>query len=163
MRWNGTDTHSRILALAFAKTLGPAQRGAMAFVRCLTPNIVLALAKDTSFEVRDWDVKRVADGNDEKARTVTADRAVEIRETKKDATLLLVDTELSGAGMDGIYSATCEVGEENLLGEALKTGQKGIAGRTPRVRRKSRQKGEDTQSPIQRIAVGTARLSLQDG
>lgn len=122
MEW--TDTHSRIIALAFAKTLGPAQRGAMAFVRCLTPDIVLALAKDTSFEVRDWDVKRVADGNDEKARTVTADRAVEIRETKKDATLLLVDTELSGAGMDGIYSATCEVGEENLLGEALKLVKK---------------------------------------
>ena len=118
MEW--TNTHSRILAQAFAKTLGPAQQGTMAFVRCLTPDIVLALAEDSSFEVENWNVKRVADTHNEKIRTVTADRAVEIRETKTDATLLLVDTERSGAGMDGVYSATREVGEESLLGEALK-------------------------------------------
>ena len=122
MEW--TNTHSRILAQAFTKTLGPAQQGAMAFVRCLTSDIVLALAMDPSFKVADWEVKRVADVHNENARTVTADRAVEIRETKTGATLLLVDTERSGAGMDGIYSATREVGEESLLGEALKLAKK---------------------------------------
>ena len=39
-------------------------------------------------------------------RTITADRAVEMREDKGDATLLLVDTDRAGAGMDGIYSAS---------------------------------------------------------
>ena len=45
-----------------------------------------------------------------------------MRETKKGATLLLVDTEASGAGMDGIYSAAREVKEADLFEEALKLG-----------------------------------------
>lgn len=119
-----TDTHSRTLAKAFEKILGSPEAGTMAFVRCLTPDIGRKLAQDSSFAVGGWEIRRVADSDNEETRTVTADRAVEIREMKADATLLLVDTELAGAGMDGIYSAAREVDEKNLFGEALK-----VAGR----------------------------------
>ena len=65
-----------------------------------------------------WQVWRVADSDNRGPRTITADRAVEMRETKGDAVLLLVDTARAGAGMDGIYSAAREVDEASLFAEA---------------------------------------------
>src|SRR5262245_39884953 len=103
MAW--TDLHARILRRAFEKVLGKPDSGSMAFVRCLTPDVVAALAADVSFNPQDWRVWRVADLDNEAARTITADRAVEIRERKDSAAVLLVDTTRAGAGMDGIYSA----------------------------------------------------------
>ena len=116
MHW--TEIHSSVLARAFEKVLRTPERGAMAFARCLPPGVTRNLAKDTSFAPKGWDVWRVSDANDEQARTVSADRAVEIREEKANATLLLVDTERAGAGMDGILSAAREVDELGLFEEA---------------------------------------------
>lgn len=62
-----------------------------------------------------WDVRAVTDATDPVARTITADQAVEIRENKGDATLLLVDIHAAGAGMDGIYNATREITEDEVL------------------------------------------------
>ena len=61
---------------------------------------------------------RVADVEHIEDRTVTADIAVEMREAKGAAVLLLVDTERAGAGMDGIYSAAQEVDEAALFRQA---------------------------------------------
>ena len=116
MEW--TKLHGQILGKAFEKVLGRVERGAMAFVRCLTPDVVTKLAEDDNFCVQSWRVRRVADSDDADLRTITADRAVEMREAKGDATLLLVDTQLAGAGMDGIYSASREVDEASLFEEA---------------------------------------------
>jgi DNA phosphorothioation-dependent restriction protein DptH len=134
-----TDLHARILALAFEKVLGKADSGSMAFVRCLTPDVVEVLAKDASFVPQGWRVWRVADSDNEAARTTTADRAVEMREAKGDAVLLLVDTARAGAGMDGIYSAAREVDEASLFLEALR-----LAGRelTRQLSAKHRQYAE---------------------
>ena len=114
MEW--TKLHGRVLGRAFSKVLGRAESGTMAFVCCLTSDVVKMLAEDDAFDVRDWRVYRVADKSE--ARTITADQAVERREAKGDATLLLVDTDLAGAGMDGIYSASREVDETSLFEEA---------------------------------------------
>lgn len=115
MEW--TELHGRLLGLAFERILGRAEAGTMAFVRCLTPDVVTHLAGDDSFAPEGWQIFRVADTDDAK-RTITADGAVERRETKGEATLLLVDTDRAGAGMDGIYSASREVDEANLFTEA---------------------------------------------
>ncbi len=117
MEW--TELHAPILGRAFEKVLGKPEIGSIAFARCLTPDVVHGLAKDASFAPQGWQVLRVAE-SDKEARTVTADRAVEIRETKGDAVLLLVDTARAGAGMDGIYSAAREVDEASLFDEALR-------------------------------------------
>lgn len=69
---------------------------------------------------------RVADADNESARTITADRAVEMREAKAAAVLLLVDTARAGAGMDGIYSAAREVDEASLFGEALRLARREV-------------------------------------
>ena len=116
MEW--TDLHSRLLARAFEGVLGRSQPGAMAYVRCLTPDVISELSADTFFAPNGWRVFRVADEDQGKKRTINADRAVEIREAKNEAILLLVDTERAGAGMDGIYSAAREVDEATLFREA---------------------------------------------
>ena len=116
MEW--TPLHGALLGRAFEGLLGRPERGAMAFVRCLEPAVVATLAVDATFAPDGWRVLRVADTDDEANRTTDADTAVELRETKEDATLLLVDTGRAGAGMDGIYSAAREVGEAELFTEA---------------------------------------------
>src|SRR5262245_4359683 len=113
-----TKLHGKLLAQAFDAMLGRPELGAMAFVRCLTPDVVEALAAGDSFVLSNWRVWRVADLNAREARTITADHAVELRESKSDPTLLLVDTVRAGAGMDGIYSATREVDETSLFNRA---------------------------------------------
>lgn len=122
MEW--TNLHATILGQSFAKVLGRAERGTLAFVRCLTPEIVNDLASDAAFSPSGWQVLRVADADSESTRTITADRAVEIREAKAAAVLLLVDTARAGAGMDGIYSAAREVDEASLFGEALRLARR---------------------------------------
>ena len=116
MEW--TALHGTLLGRAFGRLLGRPERGAMAFVRCLTPDVVAALAADATFTPEGWQVLRVADTEDETGRTTDADTAVELREIKGEPTLLLVDTGRAGAGMDGIYSAAREVGEAELFTEA---------------------------------------------
>ena len=117
MSW--TRHHGAVLAKALENVLGRAEPGGMAFVRCLTPDVVNALARDVdAFCIPEWQVWRVANAEDEKERTITADRAVEIREGKSEAVVLLVDTGRAGAGMDGVFSATREVGENDLFVEA---------------------------------------------
>ena len=117
---NWTDLHGRLLAKAFEKLLGNSKTGAMAFVRCLAPNVVEALANEKAFILNGWQIRRVADVEEGETRTITADRAVEWRESKGEAVLLLVDTGRAGAGMDGIYSASREVNETALFKEATR-------------------------------------------
>ena len=116
MQW--TELHGPLLARAFETVLGHPECGSMAYARCLTPDVVQRLAADVTFAPSGWRVWRVADVNADKERTITADRAVEMREKKEDATLLLVDTERAGAGMDGIYNASREADEASLFREA---------------------------------------------
>ena len=139
MEWTGL--HGRLLAEAFERVLGEPQSGAMAFARCLTPDVVEEIgAADASFAPAGWRVLRVADEARDETRTVTADRAVETRETKGDAVLLLVDTERAGAGMDGIYSAAREVEETALFREAQRLAGREITRRhSANVRRYAEQ------------------------
>lgn len=110
--------HGSLLARAFECVLGQAQAGSMAFARCLMPEVAASLCASRAFEVEGWDVRRVADRSDGVTRTMTADEAVELRESKASATLLLVDADRAGAGMDGVYSASMEVSETALFEHA---------------------------------------------
>ncbi|MGH7134521.1 MAG: hypothetical protein ACREHD_02210, partial [Pirellulales bacterium] len=124
MSWN--DIHAVLLSNAFKKVLGAADQGAMAFVRCLPPEVIEALAADRHFSPGDWQCFRVAEECIPSKRTITADQAVEIREGKNDAVLLMVDTALAGAGMDGIYSAAREIDEQSLFREALSLAKREV-------------------------------------
>jgi DNA phosphorothioation-dependent restriction protein DptH len=115
-----TDLHALLLASSFEKILGKPDPGTVAFVRCLTPNIVHELAAEKNFNLSKWKIFCVGDADNPEERTITADEAVELREAKGEAILLLVDTDSAGAGMDGIYSAAQEVDETTLFKQALR-------------------------------------------
>src|SRR5688500_18059733 len=115
MKWN--ELHPTLFSKAFEKVLGQPDAGTMAFVRCLTPDIVKILAADERFAPVGWQIRRVANEQSAGTRTITADHAVELRESKQEAILLLVDTSRAGAGMDGIYSAAREIDETGLFTE----------------------------------------------
>ena len=133
MAW--TELHGTLLGRAFERLLGRPEPGAMAFVRCLAPDVVAALAADATFAPDGWRVLRVADTDDESNRSTDADTAVELRETKGDATLLLVDTGRAGAGMDGIYNAAREVNETELFHAARRLSGLEVTSRLSRPHR----------------------------
>lgn len=114
-----TDLHASDLCRALRSLLGKGERGAVAFVRCLPSFVVHELAKDTAFAPDGWVVRRVAGESDPVTRTIMADEAVELRESKESPVLLLVDVGSAGAGMDGIYSAARELHERELFKEAI--------------------------------------------
>lgn len=128
------ENAAALLAHTLTRLLGVATPGSMAFVRCLPTEVVRNLVADTRFVVPNWRIAAVTGTPAETQHTITADVAVEWREDKSDATLLLVDTESAGAGMDGIYSAAREIDENELFAaaqqaarEKLPHGGKGFA------------------------------------
>src|SRR5262245_20122977 len=133
MIWTGL--HAPLLAGAFERVLARADPGAMAFVRCLRPDVVESLAIDATFAPSGWKIWRVADTENMKTRTITADGAVELRESKKEPVLLLVDTARAGAGMDGIYSAGQEIDEIGLFKQALRLAGSEVTRRLSRTTR----------------------------
>lgn len=123
-----------LLAQALGKLLGTPTAGSMAFIRCLSADIAHSLIAEDVFAVSGWRFALVTGRADVGKRSITADVAVEWREDKAEAILLIVDTETAGAGMDGIYSAAREIGERELFQEAhecarnrLPHGGKGFA------------------------------------
>jgi len=121
------DQAAPLLAKALIDLIGKPEPAAMVFLRCLPSDVVEALADDERLAVPGWAVRTVGDCNDEARRRITADAAVEIREDKGDAMLLLVDVPNAGAGMDGIYSAAREVQEKELFEAACKLARKNLA------------------------------------
>lgn len=110
--------HAQSLSKALQKILNAStdgKDGNMAYIRSLESSIIRALCSSPSFVVPGWRIFGVVDKNNPDGNLITADKAVELREDKKGAILLLVDVESAGAGMDGIYSAVREIGEVELF------------------------------------------------
>ena len=124
-----------LLAQAFSQMLGTGERGAVAFVRCFRLSDIIEFCSDSRFIVTGWNVLGIvsASGADVSKRLVPADQAVEQRESKGDPTLLLVDVEGAGAGMDGIYSAAREIPEKDLFERATVLATKIIKDKTVRL------------------------------
>jgi DNA phosphorothioation-dependent restriction protein DptH len=119
--------HVMYLAQAISNRLGPPTPGAVAFLRCLPSEQIDALVDNDAFQVSGWSVNAVVDAPG--LRRISADQAVEQREDKAEAALLLIDPLRAGAGLDGIYSAGREIAETELFGEALKLARKPFFGR----------------------------------
>ena len=152
MKWH--ELHAELLGKAFEKVLGATDKGAMAFVRCLTPQVVLALASDQKFVPHGWQVWRVAETDDDDTRTISADQAVEIRESKAEAVLMLVDTDKAGAGMDGVYSAAREIDETSLFKEVIRLAAAQV------TKRHSRQTRVYAETAMKRARRHGQRFSL---
>src|SRR5262245_933988 len=110
-----SDVHVEVLQGAFAKLLGAPTAGAMAYIRSLSLDLIAELCGSCPMQVPGWNVYAVGAEGNRSPQFITADRAVDLREEKQGSTLLLVDQTRAGAGMDGIYSAVREIGENELF------------------------------------------------
>ena len=109
------------LAQGLAKILnGPGTGGEIAYLRCLDEAAIVLLCSSSAFQLKGWEIRGVTAQTDESQRLITADRAVEIREDKGPAHVLLIDYLHAGAGLDGIYNACREVTEEQFYEEAIR-------------------------------------------
>ncbi|MSU21475.1 MAG: ATP-binding protein [Pedosphaera sp.] len=109
--------NTQILSRAMEKLLGRGADGDLAFTRAFSSKDIELILTAGLRSVSDWRI--VAVGKASGAGWVTADQAVELRESKGPATFLLIDTHGAGAGMDGIYSAAREIDEKTLFKEAI--------------------------------------------
>lgn len=122
-----SDTLVSVVAAALAQILTKLkpESGNMAFVRCLPGEIagrlVLSAARDG---LAGWRVAFVTESDEHAEVRIGAAQAVELRETKGNPTLLVIDPEQPGAGLDGIFSATTEIRETELFLQAVKEAQK---------------------------------------
>ena len=107
------------LAEALSKILGKGSEGSMAYIRCLESAVVRTLLEAPRLRVPGWEVYGVSSENSD--GFIAADRAVELRENRTGNTLLLVDSDKAGPGMDGVFSAAREVRERELFGGAIRS------------------------------------------
>lgn len=116
--------HGECLSEAFTKLLKKSSDGTMAYVRALPADAMSELCSRKMLRVLDWQIFYVTDEVDTESSYITADQAVDIRESKEGSVLLLVDTRTAGAGMDGIYSAVREIDEAELMPKAINAALK---------------------------------------
>jgi DNA phosphorothioation-dependent restriction protein DptH len=131
-----------LIARAFEQIIGNGREGDVAYASFLPSHDIDKLCADCAFASSGWSIFGVTDRNDEPRRMITADHAVELRERKANALLLLIDRERAGAGLDGIYSAAREVKEAELLEAAVSLARAsvghGLAGFAREAIRRSR-------------------------
>lgn len=120
------SNQAKFLAAAFKVLVGPPAPGNIAFVRCLPNDAVAPLVAHADFTVPGWQIFAVAGAHNNAAKIIPADRAVELREDKGPATLLLVDVSSAGAGMDGIYNAAKEISESDLFDKAISMARRAL-------------------------------------
>jgi hypothetical protein len=109
--------NTQILLQAMQHQLGLGADGDLAFTRALSRSDIQLLLDDKSHALQNWTILAVGAKADQD--WITADQAVEIRESKCAPTFLLVDAHGAGAGMDGIYSASREIDEKMLFSEGI--------------------------------------------
>jgi len=119
-----SDALVSVVVTALERLVPKPEPGNMAFVRCLPTEladaVVAARCRDG---IAGWCVAVVSESGDQSDGRIGAAQAVERREDKGDPTLLFIDPE-PGAGLDGILSATTEIDEAHLFGEAVKEAQR---------------------------------------
>lgn len=111
--------NTNILRRAIERILGKGFNGDLAFTRAFSHEDILQILAAGIRSVSDWQVVAVGARNGD--GWITADQAVELRESKGPANFLLIDAQSAGAGMDGIYSAAREIDEKTLFKEAIST------------------------------------------
>lgn len=121
-----SEVQADIIAKAFKIILGEPSQGTIAYIKCLNPQLIRVLPATPKFNIPGWKHYGVIDIDHSEINKglIPADYAVEIRETKKDAVLLLIDITSAGPGMDGIYSAAREIGEKEFFDVAIKEAYK---------------------------------------
>ena len=112
----------RHLIQALQSQLGTSSTGNLVFSRCFDQSEITNILEATGGRMDTWHVVGVGEATG--TGWISGDHAVEIREDKGEATLLLVDAARAGAGMDGIYNAARPLSEDAVFTEAIKLAVK---------------------------------------
>lgn len=137
---------------ALSDQLGHASNGDLVFARFFTVEEITRILEDCVGDLSGWRVAGVSEmayG----ASWLRGDQALEIREDKGQATLVLEDPAHAGAGMNGIYNAARELAEDTVFEEAI-THAKAVLSRPLRdfgdeaVRRSKRVAGQRRTTPL---------------
>jgi DNA phosphorothioation-dependent restriction protein DptH len=119
-----TKIHTESLKNSIERLLINGTEGTVVFIRCLQSELVFSLIENEDFRLTGWNIfavtNEVIKNKYNNSNIITSDQAVDLRESKKEKVLLLVDTLNVGAGMDGIYSATREIKEKELFDRSIK-------------------------------------------
>jgi len=121
------NIHIECLNEALKTILGKPKLGTMVYIKCLSSQVIEELISENKLNVDGWNIFAVNDSKSGKGNIINSDKAVDLRESKSDSVLLLVDVKNAGAGMDGIYSAVREITENELLEPAQKAALKEIS------------------------------------
>ncbi|MFQ3588637.1 MAG: hypothetical protein SNJ76_13380, partial [Fimbriimonadaceae bacterium] len=113
----------KLILDALLSLAGTPHDGDLVFTRSLTADEIEGVLAQSSG--LGWIVLGVGRGG--RDSWIAADEAVELRESKGPAAILLVDAAKAGAGMDGIYSAAREVTEGALFEVAFDLGAQKLA------------------------------------
>jgi DNA phosphorothioation-dependent restriction protein DptH len=120
---NFPNDYLSVLRTALLKLSGEiATDGDVVFIKDLDADLPQALANHYQLDgSSQWEVYAVSDQSE--ANTITVDRAVELREVKGKALILLIDPIRAGAGRDGIFSAGREIRAQALFETAIELAE----------------------------------------
>lgn len=94
-------------------------KGNICFIRCIPEDLIEEINRSNIREINEWSIYVIS--RDKKNDFfISSDQAVELRENKdKDIIFIIEDERSAGAGMDGIYSASREITENELYNGAI--------------------------------------------
>jgi DNA phosphorothioation-dependent restriction protein DptH len=119
--------HADHIGAALAAILRLPVSGDVAFLRCISSELIDTLVDSSMPAMSGWKVRAVVDVAG--PNRMTADQAVELREDKADPYLFLIDPLRAGAGLDGIYSAAREISEAELFKVAQERARRPLRGK----------------------------------
>ncbi len=118
------ENQFQIVWEAFEKILGPPSKGALAYCRFFEKGVIEEICSKDRPLIGGWMMYVVGSSGNANPILISADQAVEKREDKGEPTLLIVDNQSAGAGMDGIYSAGKEIKESEFYDLANEIARK---------------------------------------
>ncbi len=100
------------------------EKGNICFIRCIPEDIINEIRASGIEDIKGWNLYIISEKN-HTHQDISSDKAVELREKKDSDIIFMIEDERAvGAGMDGIYSASREITENELYNEAINAANK---------------------------------------
>ena len=136
------DLELEFIEKTFNQLLGPPIAGAVVHCRFMDSETILDMCRRDQGPLAGWYSYGVGNFCKDGARIITTDQAVELRENKNEPILLLVERQLTGAGMDGISSSGRVIEESLFYKSANELVRKSLDWGSKRIAKKAVEKAK---------------------